>query len=133
MPRPSPLTDHSEEGRAFLQARVALFWKVIFFIILLGSGLGMVGAVARPGGDLTLTMLSTANAGFFWWLASRGERSIRFFRWLDAGGLMPNSTASALMGRYLLAGFATDQALTSTQASTLPMATSRCSHGAAWR
>ncbi|MDP2319863.1 MAG: serine/threonine-protein kinase [Acidobacteriota bacterium] len=110
------MTDHSEEGRAFLQARVALFWKVIFFIILLGSGLGMVGAVARPGGDLVLTMLSTANAGFFWWLASRGERSIQFSRWLDAGGLMLNSTASALMGRYLLTGFATDQALASAQA-----------------
>jgi hypothetical protein len=26
----SPLSDHSEEGRPFLQARVALFWKVIF-------------------------------------------------------------------------------------------------------
>lgn len=114
--RPSPLTDHSEEGRAFLQARVALFWKVIFFIILLGSGLGLVGAVARPGGDLVLTMLSTANAGFFWWLASRGERSIQFSRWLDAGGLLLNSTASALMGRYLLAGFASDQSLASAQA-----------------
>ncbi len=114
--RPSPLTDHSEEGRAFLQARVALFWKVIFFIILLGSSLGMVGAVARPGGDLALTMLSTANAGFFWWLASRGERSIQFSRWLDAGGLLLNSTASALMGRYLLTGFATDQSLASAQA-----------------
>lgn len=110
------MTDHSEEGRAFLQARVALFWKVIFFIILLGSGLGMVGAVARPGGDLALTMLSTANAGFFWWLASRGERSIQFSRWLDAGGLLLNSTASALMGRYLLTGFANDQSLASAQA-----------------
>lgn len=114
--RASPLSDHSEEGRAFLQARVALFWKVIFFIILLGSGLGMVGAVARPGVDLLLTMISTVTAGIFWWLASRGERSIQVSRWLDAGGLLFNSSASALMGRYLLTGFATDQALASAQA-----------------
>ena len=52
---PSPVSEDSEEERAFLQARVALFWKVIFFIILLGSGLGAVGAVAKPGVDLLLT------------------------------------------------------------------------------
>lgn len=78
--RPSPLSDHSEEGRAFLQARVALFWKVIFFIILIGSGLGVVGAVASPGVDLLITIASTVNAGIFWRLASTGERSIRASR-----------------------------------------------------
>ncbi len=78
--RLSPLSDHSEEGRAFLQARVALFWKVIFFIILIGSGLGVVGAVASPGVDLLITIASTVNAGIFWWLASTGERSIRASR-----------------------------------------------------
>ena len=85
--RPFPLSDHGEEGRAFLQARVALFWKVLFFIILLGSGLGVVGAVASPGFDLLLTIASTLNAGLLWWIASTGERSIRVSRWLDAGGL----------------------------------------------
>ena len=114
--RPSPLSDHSEEGRAFLQARVALFWKVIFFIILLGSGLGMVGAVASPGVDLLLTIASTLNAGIFWWLASTGERSIRFSRWMDSGGLLLNSIIGALTGRYLLATFANDHALASAQA-----------------
>ncbi len=113
---PSLLTDHSEEGRAFLQARVALFWKVIFVIVLLGSGLGVVGAIAEPGVDLLLTMLSTANAGVFWWLCRRGERSIRFSRWADGGGLILNSSISAVMGRYLLTGFATDQALAGVQA-----------------
>ena len=85
--RLSPLSDHSEEGRAFLQTRVALFWKVIFFIILIGSGLGVVGAVASPGVDLLITIASTVNAGIFWWLASTGERSIRASRWMDSGGL----------------------------------------------
>ena len=71
--RPSPVSENSEEERAFLQTRVALFWKVIFFIILLSSGLGAVGAVAKPGVDLLLTLASTANAGIFWWLCRRGR------------------------------------------------------------
>ena len=54
-PRPVPVSEDSEEERAFLQTRVALFWKVIFFIILLGSGLGAIGAVAKPGADLLFT------------------------------------------------------------------------------
>lgn len=37
--RPPPLSDDSEVARAFLQARVTLFWKVMFFITLLGNGL----------------------------------------------------------------------------------------------
>ena len=110
------MTDHSEEGRAFLQARVARFWKVIFFIVLTGSGLGLLGAVARPGGDLVLTMISTANAGLFWWLSSHGERSIQTSRRLESGGLLLNAIISAFMGRYLLTGFATDQALATVQA-----------------
>ncbi len=114
--RPSPLSDHSEEGRAFLQARVALFWKIIFFIILLGSGLGVVGAVASPGIDLLITLASTANAGILWWLASTGERAIRVSRWIDSGGLLLNSVIGALTGRYLLATFANDHSLATEQA-----------------
>ena len=114
--RPSPLSDHSEEGRAFLQARVALFWKVIFFIILIGSGLGVAGAVASPGIDLAITMASTLNAGVFWWLASTGERSIRTSRLLDGGGLLLNSVIGVLTGRYLLATFTNDHSLASAQA-----------------
>jgi serine/threonine-protein kinase len=117
--RLSPLSDHSEEGRAFLQARVALFWKVLFFIILLGSGLGMVGAVASPGIDLLITIASTLTAGILWWVASRGERSIRASRWLDAGGLLLNSVIGALTGRYLLATFTNDHALTIEQSVSM--------------
>jgi cytoskeletal protein RodZ len=36
-PKPPPITENSEEERAFLQKRVALFWKAIFFIVLIGS------------------------------------------------------------------------------------------------
>jgi serine/threonine-protein kinase len=113
--RPSPITEDNEEGRAFLQSRVALFWKVIFFIILLSSGLGAIGAVAKPGVDLLLTLASTANAGIFWWLCSRGERSVRFSRLMDSGGLLLNSAIGALLGRYLLTGFSRDQSLVSAE------------------
>ena len=113
--RPSSISDNSEEARAFLQTRVALFWKVIFFIILLSSGLGVVGAVAKPGVDLLFTFASTAQAGVFWWLCRRGERSIRFSRAMESGGLVLNSMISALLGRYILAGFARDHSLVSAE------------------
>jgi hypothetical protein len=116
---PSLLSDHSEEGRAFFQARVALFWKVIFFIILIGSGLGAIGAVKEPGLDLVFTIASTANAGIFWWICRTGERSIRFSRWMESGGLLLNSAINAFMGRYLLTGFAADNAIASAQAFNL--------------
>ena len=91
--RAVPVSEDSEEARAFLQTRVALFWKVIFFIILLGSGLGADrgGREARAW-TLLVTLASTANAGIFWWLCRRGERSIRFSRVMESGGLLLNST-----------------------------------------
>jgi eukaryotic-like serine/threonine-protein kinase len=117
--RPLPVSEDSEEERAFLQSRVALFWKVIFFIILLSSGLGVIGAVAKPGVDLLFTLASTANAGLFWWLCRRGERSVQFSRRMESGGLLLNSTISALLGRYLLFGFARDQSLESVEATVM--------------
>jgi tRNA A-37 threonylcarbamoyl transferase component Bud32 len=113
---PAAVSEDTEEGRAFLQARVALFWKVIFFIILVSSGLGAFGMVAKPGVDLLLTLATTANAGILWWLCRRGERSIRFSRLADSGGLMLNSIIGALLGRYLLAGVASDRSLVSADA-----------------
>jgi eukaryotic-like serine/threonine-protein kinase len=102
---PSPSTEDSEEGRAFLQKRVATFWKVIFFIILLSSGLGAVGAVAKPGLELLLTLASTANAGLFWLLCRTGRRSVRFSRAVEMGGLLGNALTGALLGRFMLVGF----------------------------
>src|SRR5258708_6409333 len=113
--RPSPVSENSEEARAFFQSRVALFWKVIFFIVLLGFGLGVSGAVAKPGFDLVLTLASTGEAGILWWLCGRGKRSIRFSRVMEGGGLLLNSIISAPMGRYILAGFARDHSIVSAQ------------------
>ena len=115
----SPVSENSEEERAFLQTRVALFWKVIFFITLLSSGLGAIGAIAKPGVDLLLTLASTAQAGIFWWLCRRGERSIRFSRVMESGGLLLNSTIGALLGRYLLAGFARDHSLVTAEGTMM--------------
>jgi hypothetical protein len=109
------MSENTEEERAFLQARVSLFWKVMFFILLLGSGLGIVGAVARPSVDLPLTMASALDAGVIWWLCRRGERSSRFLRLAEIGGLLVLSSLGAVLGRYLLASFAADRALTSQE------------------
>jgi eukaryotic-like serine/threonine-protein kinase len=117
--RPSPVSENSAEEPAFLQARVALFWKVIFFITLLSSGLGAIGTIAKPGVDLVLTLASTAQAGIFWWLCRRGERSIRFSRLMESGGLVLNSTIGALLGRYLLAGFARDHSIVTAEGTIM--------------
>jgi predicted Ser/Thr protein kinase len=117
--RPSAASESGEEERAFLQTRVALFWKVIFYIILLGSGLGVIGAVAKPGVDLVLTLATTANAGIWWWLCRRGERSIRVSRAMESGGLLSNAIIGAPLGRYLLAGFARDHSIVSAQATVM--------------
>ena len=112
-------SENGEEERAFLQARVTLFWKVTFFIVLLACALGAVGAIVRPGADLLLTFASTAQAGAFWWLCRRGVRSIRFSRRMEAGGLLLNSAISALLGRYLSAAFARDHQIVGEQAAVL--------------
>jgi serine/threonine-protein kinase len=117
---PSSSTENLEEERAFIQARVALFWKVTFFIVLLGSGLGAVGAVVeKPGWDVLITLASTTQAGVFWWLTGRGVRSIQFSRRMESTGLMLNAFIGALTGRYLYAGFAQDNAVADGQAAVM--------------
>ena len=64
----------------------------MFFIILLSSGLGAIGAVARPGVDLVLTLALTAQAGILWWLCAHGRRSVRFSRMIESGSLLINDT-----------------------------------------
>src|SRR5450432_603295 len=117
--RPSPISEHSEEGRALLQTRVALFWKVMFFISLLSSGMGVVGAIAAPGVDFVIVLALTAQAGSFWWLCRRGQRSIRFSRGMEAGGLLLNLSGGAVMGRYVLAGFVRDHSLVTSEGTLM--------------
>jgi serine/threonine-protein kinase len=103
--KPSLLSDDSEEARAFLQARVALFWKVLFGFFLLGSAFGVLGAVKKPGFDLLLTLALTAVAGACWWLCGRGQRSKSFSRAVEAAGLLLMLSGGALVNRYVLVGF----------------------------
>jgi hypothetical protein len=111
----SPASETSEEAREFLQMRVALFWKVMFFITLLSSGLGALGTLAEPGVDFLLTVALTFHAALFWWLARRGSRSIRVSRLLESGGLFINLVGGAFLGRYLYAGFARDHTLVTAE------------------
>jgi hypothetical protein len=116
---PSSSTEDSEEERAFLQKRVALYWKVLFFIVLFGSVIGVVGAVKKPGIDLLLTWACNAQTGLFWAICRRGKRSIRFSRRMEAGGVLLFALNSALMGRFILFGFGREHALATAQATTM--------------
>jgi hypothetical protein len=117
--KPFAAIENSEEGRAFLQVRVALFWKVMFIITLISSGLGAVGAIAKPGVDLLLTLTSAAQAGVFWWLSRRGKRSVRFSQIMEGGGLLINMAIGALLSRYLLTGFIKDHSLVTAEGALM--------------
>ena len=110
-PSSIPVSENSEDARAFLQARVALFWKVMFFISLLSVVMGAVGAIAKPGIDFLIVLASAAQSGIFWCVCRRGLRSLRFSRLMEAGGLLLNLSGGALLNRYVLAGFVRDHAL----------------------
>lgn len=108
--------ENSEEARAFLQARVALFWKILFFLMLLASVLGAVGTLnTKPGGDLAVDLIVAAEAGVFWWISNSGRRSIRFLRTLEVVGLLLYFAASSFIGRYVLIGFIDERSLVTSE------------------
>ena len=108
---PSPASESSEEGRSFLQRRVALFWKVMFFVCLFGVCIGATGAFAKPGLDFVITVGLAVEAGVAWWLCRGAPRSIRFSRRVEVGALLLNAAGSAVLFRYTFAGFVRDHAL----------------------
>jgi hypothetical protein len=59
---PSPVSQSSEEGRAFLQTRVALFWKVMFGVTLISSAMGAVGAIIYSLGAVAYCLLAGTDA-----------------------------------------------------------------------
>jgi len=116
---PPPSTEDSEEARAFLQARVALFWKVLFLFMLSGFVLGLAGPMVDPGPDLVITLGQVVVAGVLWWLCRRGRRSIRFCRTVDGGGMLGSSIIGVFLGRYLLAGFVHEHAVVSAEGALM--------------
>src|SRR5688572_9998140 len=116
----SPSIEHSEETRAFLQARIALFWKVICFIMVFASVLGAAGAFKKAlGPDLLLDVVLAVLAGFLWLLCRQGKRSVRFSRAVEAVGMLLFFTGSSFLGRYVLIDFAHDRALRTSEGALM--------------
>ena len=109
----------SDEARAFLQGRVALFWKVMFFIMAFATVLGAVGALKEPGPDLVLDVLLAALAGGLWAVCRRGERSVRFSRAVEGAGMLLYFAGSSFLGRYVLIGFARERALATAEGALM--------------
>src|SRR5262245_34039097 len=111
--------ESSEEARAFLQARVALFWKVLCVIMLIASGLALFGAFKQIGVDLFIDLALAAEAGGLWWLCARGRRSLRFSRAVEAAGMLLFFSGSSLLGRYVLIGFVREQGLVTAEGALM--------------
>lgn len=117
---PSPTTEDSEEARAFLQTRLALFWKVLFFFNLAGGILGLAGGgMVKPGTDTAITFVGIALSGALWSLCRRGKRSSRFCRIVDGGGLFLIAIVGTFLTRYLLVAFAREHSLVTTEGSLM--------------
>ncbi|HET9992390.1 MAG TPA: serine/threonine-protein kinase, partial [Kofleriaceae bacterium] len=117
--QPPPLTTDSEEARAFLQTRVALYWKVLFFITLAGGLFGLTKPMADVGPDLLITTGEVVMAAILWLLCRRGKRSTRFLWIVDAGGVVAASIIGVFLSRYLLAGFAVEHKLVTSEGTLM--------------
>jgi hypothetical protein len=112
-------SDDRDEKRAFLQARVALFWKVLFFFMLGASVLGSLSAFKSVGADLIVDIVLAFEAGVFWRLALRGRPGVRFLRTLELAGLLIFFSCSSFLPRYVLIGFARDQAVATAEGALM--------------
>jgi len=118
--QPTPRVDESTEaGRAFLQSRIALFWKVMFFLCLFGAAAGSLGALTRPGVDFLITIGLAVQSGISWWMARRRPWSIGALRTIENVSLLANTTASVVLWRYMLAGFLRDRGIVTAEGTLL--------------
>ncbi len=111
--------ENDEEARAFLQARVALLWKVACLFMVFASVLGSVGALVNPGPDLAVDVALAAFAGSLWWLSRRGKRSVRFSRTIEGAGLLLFFAGSSFLGRFVLVSFTRERALTTAEGALM--------------
>jgi serine/threonine-protein kinase len=101
-----PTSDDTEEARAFLQTRLTLFWKVLFWFNLAGGTLGLLGGgMVKPGPDTVITFGGVLLSGSLWWLCRRGKRSIQFCRVIDCAGVLAVAVVGSFLTRYILVGF----------------------------
>lgn len=105
----------SEDARAFLQARVALYWKVMCWLMLFASALGAFGALKQPGIDFVVDVGLAALAGALWWQSRRGTPSVGSLRAIEAVGLLLYFTGASFLGRYVLIGFARERAFATAE------------------
>ena len=118
--KPPPRSEDSEEGRAFLQIRLALFWKVLFCFNLAGGVLGIAGGgMVKPGPDTVITFGAIVLAGALWWLCRRGQRSIWFCRIVDTGGLLLVAVVGTFLTRYILVGFIREHAMVTAEGAAM--------------
>jgi hypothetical protein len=111
--------EENEAARAFLQLRIGLFWKVMFFIMAFASVLGAVGAFKHPGPDLVIDVVLAALAGTLWWLCRRGQRSVQFSRTVEAAGMLIYFSGASFLGRYVLIGFAHERGLSTVEGALM--------------
>jgi len=117
-PQPPPSTEDSEEGRAFLQTRLALFWKVLFFFNLAGGILGLAGGgMVKQGPDTVITFGSILLTAAFWSVCRRGRRSIRFCRIVDGGGMLVVAVVGSFLTRFILVSFVREHAVVTVEGS----------------
>jgi serine/threonine-protein kinase len=94
---------YTEEERAFLQQRVALFWKVVFLIALVPD---LIVVFLDPAGSMFqsgvwMDRLSTAFFGVLWLFCRRGRRPAWLVFAIEWVGLGAVALLIALTGRYL--------------------------------
>ncbi|MBL9014657.1 MAG: serine/threonine protein kinase [Myxococcales bacterium] len=114
-----PSTDDSEEARAFLQARLALYWKVLFLFTGAGALLGLLGPMGKPGMDVVITFGNVVMNGVLWQLFRRGRRSIRFSRTAEAIGLISSGIVGVFLTRYLLVAFSLERSLATAEGALM--------------
>ena len=98
--------ERSEEGRAFLQHRVARaglagalgFASFLLFRIVLGAITGDEGLL-RP--DMTFHGVAVLPLLLMWIICRRGTRSPAAIRTVEAAGMLGTTVATAAMGHYI--------------------------------